>query len=381
MFQKFAILGLVLTMVAGCMESNPHPAKDYPEPFYGQLFYEDALISATPQQITARVIGDSVGAVQQVYMVPSEMAQADTPQAAIMELPIDAGIDNEGKYLYVMEKNSFKTNKYDLSTGELSLELNTAAENKATSHLGKGIRVMSDDELWIHGVDAGKVFRITPQDELLGYWEGRSGDSFIKMTSGALVQTTSSNEHELFHVFDTEGEKQRSFGILSSYQIEIDGYKTVGHGLGFHGWTTTNGDDSFIHVANMGGGLLSFNTDGSLRYFREFVEHVPFPGTVPTGENTRGIDMDGVHTQHMALNVWEDVYYEYAINVNSGERIIDAYDYNTGDYLSSIPHPEGCWVKFVTDSEVYAMCENGFSKLERVPLEDDMLNTVSFAAN
>ena len=368
-------------MFAGCTENSPHPAKDYPEPFYGQLLYEDSLITATPQQISERVIGDSIGVIERVYMVPSDKAQPDTPEEAIMELPIDAGVDNDGKYLYVMEKNSFKTNKYDLSSGELTLVLNSVAENKSTSHLGKGMRVMSNDELWIYGANTSKIFRVTPQDELLGYWEGRSGDSFIKMTSGELVKTTSSNEHELFHVFDEGGEKLRSFGILSSYQIEVDGYKTVGHGLGFHGWTSTNGDDSFVHVANMGGGLLSFNTDGSLRYFREFVEHVPFPDTVPTGENTRGIDMDGVHTQHFALNVWEDVYYEYAIEVNSGERIIDAYDYNTGDYLSSIPHPDGCWVKFVTDSKVYAMCESGFSQLERVPLENDILNSVSFAAN
>ena len=383
--QKFASVFCVVCLctlsfwVTGCLTSDQHPADNYPEPFFGQLLQGDSLVSPVPQQVAKRTFENPVSVISALYAVTPEQATAEISEDMILESPVYGSIDQGGEHLYLMETSTMRVNKYALSNGQLVSVMTAAQEYRKASNYIANIKVMPNDEVWMYGAGPREILRVSPEDEILGVIETAGNDNTILMESGLQVKTNSLNERELFHIYTADGEKESSFGILSSERYEINGIEMVGHGLGFAGWTSTNGDDSFIYVGNWGGGMISFNIDGSLRFFRESLVPAPFPGSIPSGDrdNTMSVDMEGVKEQHMALNVWHNVYYEYIFDLEEGGRFVDAYSYVTGDYLYSIPNPDDCWIYFITDSAIYANCEaQGFVQFEREikPGSDDLLS-------
>lgn len=361
----FAVLALVLCWITGCQ--GPHPAADYPEPFYGELLYGDSLISPAPQPRTARVFEDlsTVRTVQ--YAVNPYFANAETPADRIMYRPNAAAVDPEESVLFLMDVDSMYIHKYDISSGELLETITSAREAWVPSAYGAGLRVISDDLLWVYGIERRKITRMDVSGRLGASIEFIAGDALTADQSGAYVKMTPSNSDYLFHTFSPSGRELESFGILSSSRMMHNGKAYPGHGLGFAGQVVSDGSASFVYVANSGGKLLSFDMGGTLLYYRETIESNPFPRTVAMDslEMVRTLESEGVQAYHTVINVWDDVLYLNTFRTSDNTFVIDAYSYTTGEYLHSLYPPEDNSPVFITADHLYVVAEEGFFQMDR----------------
>ncbi|CAN0294226.1 unnamed protein product, partial [Laminaria digitata] len=196
-------------------------------------------------------------------------------------------------------------------------------------------------ELWISGNGKKKqVLRLNQKGEFLGFIDNPYRGGVFDVAAGKYLHYNL-NDPELFHVYNKKGKREKSFGVLASGRTHLtQEYRhLMGHGLGFSGDVKTDGKGAFIFAGYYGGGLLSYNVDGSLRFFRETMDHNAFPLT-PFMDGNGGrkiVDRDSVRSQQMPINVWNGVFYQNVF-LNEEERmVVDAYAYDSGDYLYSLP--------------------------------------------
>ncbi|MFK7844129.1 MAG: hypothetical protein AB8G77_02435 [Rhodothermales bacterium] len=364
LLQVFVVLLVVLT--SGCEKTDP--ASSYPEPFYGQLLVGDTLLSPVPQQKTTREFEPMATVEIHQFTVAPALATEDTPAELVMEKPHRVTVSRAGDVLYVLDTESLLINKYNLLDGSLLNVITTANENRTSNNHFARLWLISDAEIGVAGVEAARIMRINEEGESLGFIDYNSGGGFVA-ASGKQIWLESLNEYELFHVYNENGEKERAFGILSSVRYEFKEHKLNGHGMGFAGTMATDGADSFIYTNGYGSGLLGYRTDGSVVFFRELIDNTPFPEMVVSGDQGSVDDKDVVASR-LSLNVWENVYYQYVFWYEAGkESVIDAYDYNTGDYLYSIKSPADCGVLYISNTHIYANClDRGVIQFERPSL-------------
>lgn len=368
-----SLIPVALFFIIGCIQ--PHPADNYPEAFYGELLLGDSLIVAAPQQKSEREFVAMATVVKQRFTSSPESATDETPAGIIMENPAMAGVDSNEDYLFLMDAASLAINKYSLASGAL-LKVIDAPEKRRTNKTSQGrLSVTSNDELWVRGVENRKMLRLDFEGDVLGNVKGPASGFVTQVNANNVVHTTALNEDELFHVYSMEGDIEHSFGIMSS-SAHVEGSK--GHGLGFIGETVGDGSNSFVYAGLFGGGLLSFDDQGNLAYFRESIDHNPFPGTIPytstTGYNSETVDVAGVRTQQLPINIWNGIYYQNVLILEEERMIVDAYAYETGEYLYSLPvRDKECGYIFITDDHIYANCKEGFVQLERPAQENDLL--------
>ncbi len=376
---RLLLLGIVL-LVAACQD-EPHPADNYPEPFRGQLLQGDSLLAPTPQRASMRVFEDSASVVLRQYTVFPDSATADTPSERIMRMPISAGLDSKGETLYVMDTESFLINKYDVTSGELLGVITAAKDAHVPNPYSGGIRLINDEDFWVYGLDKARITRMRTSGEILDAIKYTSGEFHAASRSGNYVVARFYDDHELFHTHTPKDRSQASFGILTSEKLEIDGRVVKGHGLSFTGGVISDGSESFLYAASFGGLMLSYTMDGSLRYFRESIKPGMFPELVPyegEAKNTvMTVNQEQARQSQVPLNVWNGTAY-YAVREYDDEITlwtIDAYDYDTGDYLYSIDRRETCRYVFITDEHIYAHCfdPGGFVQFQREGPPDTQL--------
>ncbi|MFK7844131.1 MAG: hypothetical protein AB8G77_02445 [Rhodothermales bacterium] len=362
-----------LLFMIGC--TQPHPASTYPEPFYGELLLGDSLITAEPQQKTEREYRELATVVKKTFTVPPDRATDDTPAEIIMAMPAHAGVDENEEYLFLMDGDSLVINKYALSTGAL-LKVIDEPGKRQKKKTGPGkLAVTPNNELWLKGVENREVLRLDFEGNVLGNVKGPISGYVTQVNDHKVVHNTALNEDELFHVYSLEGVKEHSFGIMSSTAYKEG---SIGHGIGFVGEVVGNGSNSFLFAGLFGGGLLRFEENGELSYFRESMDHNPFPGTIlyakTVAGNSETVDMAGVRTQQIPINVWNGVYYQNVSLIKEKRMIVDAYAYDTGEYLYSLPVKSNeCGYVFITDDHIYANCAQGFVQLERPASVNDRL--------
>lgn len=359
------VLLLLIVLTAGC--ENPDPASSYPEPFYGQLLVGDTLLSPVPQQKSTREFEPVATVETRQFTFAPALAIEDTPAELVMTKPNRAVFSRDGDMLFLLDTESLLINQYSLLDGSLIKVIKSANESRAPNSYLASIGLISDNELGVTGVEARKTMRIDSDGKSLGFIDQASGESFVGMSSGKIVQIQSNNEYELFHVYNESGKKQQAFGLLSSMRYELGGNKLNGHGMGFAGTLATDGSESFVYTSGFGSGLLGYQTDGNVLYFREVIDHTPFPEMIASeGENTFTVDNEEMVASRMSLNVWDNVYYQYAFGREGQEPVVDAYDYRTGDYLYSLKSPAECGIILVSSDHVYATClDRGFIQFER----------------
>ncbi|MEM8487765.1 MAG: hypothetical protein AAF564_19595 [Bacteroidota bacterium] len=365
------LLLCVLPLFAACQE-EPHPADSYPEPFSGQVLQGDSLISPVPQRISQRTFEDSTTVVLRQYTVFPDSASSGTPPERMMKMPIAAGLDSREETLYVMDTESLLINKYDVASAELTDVITSAKDAHEPSNYGAGLRMISDEEMWLYGVKKARITQMSTTGDLGRDIKFKSGEHHAVSTSGNYVVRRINDDIELFHTYTSKDKAQASFGILSSEKIELNGESFKGHGMGFMGSVISDGTDSFVYAAQFGGVLLRYKMDGSLQYFREAIKPGSFPGLAaytPSGPNSWSID-DGV-SNHISypINEWNGTIYYFVTEKgeDSTRWMIDAYDYDNGDYLYSINRRETCRYIFITDEHIYAHCidPGGFVQFKR----------------
>lgn len=367
---QLLLLGFVL--LATACKDEPHPADSYPEPFNGRLLQGDSLISPVPQRVTQRVLEDSATVVLRRYTVFPDSASANTPPERIMKMPVSAGLDSREETLYVMDTESLLINKYDVASAELVEVITTAKEAHEPSPYGAGLRMVSDEELWLYGVKKARITRMSAAGELGNDIKFKSGEHHAVSRSGDYVVRRINDEHELFHTYAANDRAQASFGILSSEKIELGGQPVKGHGLGYIGNVVSDGTNSFVYAAQFGGVLLRYSMDGTLTYFREALKPGTFPGMesyTASGPNAWGIDDKVPSHISYVVNEWNGTIY-YFVTEKSDDAtrwFIDAYDYDSGDYRYSIERRHTCRYTFITDAHIYAHCVDpgGFVQLKR----------------
>lgn len=371
----FLISPFILLFMIGC--TQPHPASHYPEPFYGQLLMGDSLMEAEPQQKSEREFVALATVVKQRFTVSPDSATDDTPAEIIMEKPVSASVDDNEEYLFLMDQESQVINKYAITTDELIDVFNYASENKTLLRSASLLSVRNG-ELWLSSGGKQKpVLRLNQKGEFLGFIDNPHRGGVSDVAPGKYLQYNL-NEPALFHVHNENGKREHSFGVLASERKHLTQvYKNLmGHGLGFSGDVKTDGKGTFVYSSFYGGGLLGYNIDGTLRYFRETVDHNAFPPT-PFMEGNGGskiVDMDSVRTQQMPINVWNGVFYQYVNLIGEKKMVVDAYAYDTGDYLYSLPvNWKECGYIFITDDHIYANCKEGFVQLARPARETELL--------
>ena len=360
-----AVLAVALCWITGCQ--GPHPAADYPEPFYGDLLYGDSLISPAPQSATARVFEDLATVRTVQYAVKPSFANAETPADRIMYRPNAAAVDPDESVLFLMDVDSMYIQKYDIPSGELLETITSARAAWAPSAYGAGLRMIAEDLFWVYGIEKRMITEMDSAGRLGESIEFISGDALTADQSGAYVKLTPSNSDYLFHTFSPSGRELESFGILSSSRIMHNGKAYPGHGLGFAGQVISDGSASFVYVANSGGKLLSYDMGGTLLYYRETLESNPFPGSVAMDslEMVRTLESEGIQAYHTVINVWDDVLYLNTFRTNDNTFVIDAYSYSTGEYLYSLQPPEDNSPVFITADHLYVVAEEGFFQMDR----------------
>ncbi|MEM8488179.1 MAG: hypothetical protein AAF564_21695 [Bacteroidota bacterium] len=356
---------VILLTAAGCNKASL--GESYPEPFYGQLLAGDSLITPVAQVVSDRVFEDSAYVVVKQFIVHPEAATEDTPAERISPAPVAAVVDAAEDYLYLFDKETFTLRKFSIADGTLQFAIEIDVEQKRNGR--PVLRLVSDEVLWIANIEKGKIVRYTSAGERLSDLDMPGLGTPIVADDGAFVIANYEDNEGLFHSYSPRMKKQDAFGVLTNIKVALQGIPYPGHGMGFMGEGVTDGSHSFVYAGLLGGGLLSYKMDGSLRYFRESIDHSNFPGV--REDTTRQVtvlstDMEGVETQQIPFNVWNDTYYQFYSVIGEEDWGWDAYDYNSGDYKYSIRRSNQCGNNFITDTHVYANCLNrGFFQMKR----------------
>lgn len=376
---RYATLLFLFALITGCQQQDLKQSleEQFNGPFYGRLVYDNQLIDPRPQDSSERLFEEEATQIVRQFTVHPLQASADS-DLVIMVSPVRTVVDAEEQFLFLMDSDSNAVHKFSLQDGALLAVSEDPKDRVTTNGKSTNIHLRANEELWLTGIQRAKVMRTNLDGEFIDFIDLPYSGQVAPTRSGDFVLLETGNLEELFHIYSSEGKKQRSFGILSSVEHEIRGYLQKAHGMGFLGEVRTAGGNSFIYTNFWGAGLLGFTMDGTLKFFRETIDNNPFPPLrylteeeeeLSLDDSGRGMtpDLENTKSQQFAANVWNGVFYQNTYML-AGDRsfVVDAYDYDTGDYLYSIPSPEGCGIVYVTDKHLYANClEQGFFQLRR----------------
>ncbi len=367
-----AVLPLVFVFVclilSGCGRETSL-GEGYPEPFYGQLLMGDSLVAPQPQAASERVFEDSAYVVVKQFSVHPNAATPETPTERILSAPVRAVVDAAERHLYVLDQESMSVIKYAIADASIvdvfKLDINV-------KH-GGGVNMVlkSEEELWISGAEKDSIVRITTDGRRLEDMDAEHAGMPMVADNGDFVLAGIHDPEALFHTYSVGMEKQHAFAVLTNHKVSIKDTPYPGHGMGFIGEGVSDGSPSFVYAGLMGGGLLSYNMDGSLRYYRQSIVHNDFPGLLPDTTQvlpSMVFNMDGVKGQQIPMNTWDGEYYQFYSEFDASGGATwrwDAYQYDTGDYLYSIRPVTNCGYNFITSEHIYAHCLNeGFFQLK-----------------
>ena len=358
---------LMLLTCSGCGGAEESTISYSGDPFYGLLAHNDSLYMPEPQEKQERVVEVVDLDIAMTFGVTPEAATDDTPPEQILFTPpIDVVVDEKNGALYLLDKDAHVIKKFSLQDGSLIQIIGNGEGEGPGEFLGAwSLWLLENGTTWVHDGQRKALIGFKGDGALLETHALPLQGSVAVAHSERFVYNSSLNTERLFHVFDAVNKKQQTFGLMAHPLLP------EGHGLPYMGYVITDGSDSFLYTNYFGGGLVSFDFDGTFRFFRETIDPNPFPGmtntTLPDGTLTKTVDSAGEHPPHFILNVYNNVYYDLVVNKpDAGGLFVDAYAYSTGDYLYSIKTPDSCGALAVTAEYVYAQCnEEGLVQLRR----------------
>lgn len=353
----------VLLIFAGCDQTSKYAELD---PFYGPLAQGDSLVHPAPQYASHRQFEGLAIEKKLTLSVPPGKATDETPPELIMKWPIHIAIDPEEEFIYVMDKETFRINKMSLKDGALVQSITAVQEYKKGNNSAPMIQYLIDGTVNVF-VPGKKVLTLEPSGEVKEILKHpRKVNSYIiPIDADSYVGMTVLNYPELFHVYNKRGRRTQSFGFLANLHLleKPEKMEPIGHMLDFMGTLGTDGKSSFVYSGSLKGGLLGFSKEGTLRFYRETINHRPYPQKALTDQNKDLSPADGEASNSglSTLNVWNEVYYQHVIPPCTAESCpqtftVDAYSYENGDYLYSLNPPANCFAVFLTDSHLYANC-------------------------
>jgi len=353
----------VFLIFTGCDQTSEYADLD---PFYGPLAQGDSLIYPTPQYTSHRQFEGLAVEKNLTLSVPPGKATDETPPELIMKWPIHIAIDPEEEFIYVMDKETFRINKMSLADGALVQSITAAQEYSKGSSSATMIQYLLDGTVKVF-VPGKIVLQLEPNGNVKEFLKHprKINGYMLSIDSDSYVGMTVLNYPELFHVYNKRGVRARSFGFLSNLHLREKPGKMepVGHMLDFMGTLGTDGKSSFVYSGSLKGGLLGFSKDGTLRFYRETINHRPYSqkALVDQNEDVPPANTEASNSGLSTLNVWNGVYYQLVIPPCNAESCpqtftVDAYSYESGDYLFSLNPPANCVAVFLTDEHLYANC-------------------------
>ena len=356
------LLGVFL-ICTGCDKTSKYAELD---PFYGPLAQGDSLIYPTPQHASHRQFEALAIEKNLTLSVPQAKATDETPPELIMKWPIHIAIDPDEEFIYVMDKETFRINKMSLTDGSLVQSITAAQEYKKDNNSAAMIQYLLDGTVEVY-VPGKKTLKLKPNGKAKKILKHprKVNRYIIPIDSDSYVGMTALNYPELFHVYNKRGFRTQSFGFLSNLHLreKPDKMEPIGHMLDFMGTLGTDGKSSFVYSGMYKGGLLGFSKDGTLRFYRETINHRPYPqkAIAKQSDVLPQVDREASYDALFTLNVWNGVLYLHLIPPCNAESCpqtftVDAYSYENGDYLYSLNPPANCFAVFLTDSHLYANC-------------------------
>lgn len=363
------LMGLAL-MTPSC--ERPSRYADF-EAFNGKLAYGDSLISPVPQYATGRLFEAQSTSEALRFSVHPGQADESTDPRIIMQMPTQVEVDQSEGFIYVMDTESALINKFSLPDGALLASIETVQEYRKSESTRPALQVLPDGSLQICNLGDRRIIRLRPDGavEQAGTLPRGISGCTVGTSNGEQIALNPLNDEELFHILGKRGQTRRTFGMLSNLHVreakseaKSDHPVVKGHGIDFVGTIGTSGESSFVYAGSQWGGLIGFNTDGTFRFYRETIAHYPFPRLVRdrTGDPFQlQMSSDPSEGSRFVINVWEGVYYQQIFPPCTEEVCpqtftVDAYSYDTGDYLYSFRTPTNCAAMFITESHIYANC-------------------------
>ena len=329
----------------------------YGDDAYGHLLYDGEAIPPTPQEQTERIFLEPVIDSLRVFGVSPEKANENTSKELILYELRQAIVDRNEEFLYLLDHGALEVKKFDIASGELAQRFGKG-EGAGPGEFGAPVEMalLPDGRLWVNDAKNHEVTLFDASGEVL------ESNKVVFQADGPatvgkdryVLSTSQTNGRDLFQLFNRDGKSIQSFGRLVSDEHP---------GHGFIGNIVDEGSsNTWLFIGFYGGGTLRFTKEGKLTYFRETIDHDPFPRWVG---NT--LDQSTNKNTHIAGNVWGGKYYVRAANrENDWTLFNDVYALESGDYLHSFTLTENCFAYFFTDRHVYASCKDaGFVQFRR----------------
>ena len=236
------LCGLFLTTLS----CNQKPDYSDAEPFYGALVYNDSLYHPTPQFPLSRIFEEVASEERYRFTHPLGHQIDEADSMLVMDMPMQAVVDNDERFVYIMDNESYLINKFSLSDGSLLQSITTAQERRKTPSRQPRLQLLADGSLQVCGTEGRRTLLLHPEGQLkksfklprgiYGCVAGIDADNYVALTSF--------NFDELFQVLNRRGRIKNSFGMLSNMHtrtLEGDVKHEGGHGLDFVGTIGTDG--------------------------------------------------------------------------------------------------------------------------------------------
>lgn len=359
---------LITFSIVGCNREVP-AVIDYDESMYGHLILGDSVIAPGPQTQQERIVIERpTEIVRKFGSSPEE--ESDLPQAYTLFEPASAVVDVSEKYLYILDQGALEVKQFEIATGRL-IQRFGKGQGSGPGEFEKPtmFALLKDGGLWVLDSRNRNVTLFDARGEVLEVNNVPfQVNGLVASVDGRYaLSTNQGNNLDLFKIFSGEGKELMSFGRLAT--------RASASHLAFIGQMTVGDDDAFMLTGFNGGGLLKYAFDGRFHFFRETLDHSPFPRWVPDameGQQVYTLDASASSVPHIQRNVWEGIYYEVVI-YSDGEPAfyLDAYSFENGDYLHSLVLPNECGPYFITKRHVFANCKVGFVQFLRTREESN----------
>jgi len=163
----------------------------------------------------------------------------------------------------------------------------------------------------------------------------------------------------LFTKYDMQDNPEIAFGRLSPDQLKM--------WLVFDGYTDVDRNNNLYFSFFRAGLLLSYSSDGQLRFFIKTIDQVPMAKVIYFN---KGVDISGSYIDRKApftgvnINIDKSNIYIYDIFGSKKENcsVIDQYDTKDGSYICSYKLPEKITCMYFSEESIYTIEGINFTK-------------------
>lgn len=166
-----------------------------------------------------------------------------------------------------------------------------------------------------------------------------------------------SRRENLFELFSKNGQSVRTFGKFIADQAK--------YSIALDGWVIESKPSEVVYAFMRAGYIVSFDSTGRLRYYRETIDQVPFPQVRESGRSVSLLP--DAPLSALSINIeGEELYLlSHIASFAAKVGVIDVYSSHDGSYLYSFKLPE--WATFVHVGKefIYSLGDTTLTKWKR----------------